>query len=260
MKKIAAIAFAVVAVLSITGFGVAEVAEYFQVARHNVNESIRESIPLDVEIDRMELLLKKMDQQVSKQKYQVAKSRVALEDAESEMVRDHKHAELMLANMRKLRDLQSGGQYVQVGCHKVTSGEVRQALANHLAAYKSKTIACEARETAVTQQRKAYQSLKQRYDEWNQQRQLLSHRLETLRSRLAAQKATANTDVVTIDSSELDRATQLAGRIETRLRIAETQQALGTDPVDSILNATTETRDVEAEVDALLGNDVTAAK
>ena len=43
-------------------------------------------------------------------------------------------------------------------------------------------------------------------------------------------------------------------------REVETQQALGTDPVDSILNATTEARDVEAEVDTLLGNDLTAAK
>ena len=201
----------------------------------------------------MELLLKKMDQQVTKQKYQVAKSKVALEDAESELARDHKHANMIMANMRKLRGLQSSGEQVSVGCHKVTSGEVHQALANHLAAYKSKTATCEATETAVTQQRKAYQSLKQRYDEWNQQRRLLAHRLETLRSRLAAQKATSNTAVATFDTSELDRATELASEIETRLRIAETQQALGTDPVDAILNATTEASDVEAEVDALLG-------
>ncbi len=256
MKKIAAIAFAAVAVLSIAGFSIAEVSEYFQVARNNVNESIRDSIPLDVEIDRMELLLKKMDQQVTKQKYQVAKAKVALEDAESDLARDYKHSDMIMANMRKLRGLQSSGQPVSVGCHKVSNGDVRQALANHLAAYKAKTATCEATKTAVSQQRKAYESLTQRYDEWNQQRRLLSHRLETLRSRLAAQKAASNTAVLTFDTSELDRATDLANEIETRLRIAETQQALGTDPVDAILDSTTEASDVEAEVDALLGAEI----
>ncbi|MCA9092498.1 MAG: hypothetical protein KDA68_03355 [Planctomycetaceae bacterium] len=252
-KRTSLLGLALAGLLGITGFSLAEVSEYFQVARNKVAASIRVGIPLDVEIDRMELLLKKTDEQVGHQKYQVAKTQIALEDAEAIVAREQGECESTVATLERLRNLQPGcNGKVQVGCSQVTADDVRRALSHKLSAYKMQTAALASRKEAVEKQRQAYQVLATNYQEWNRQRELLVHRLEALRAREAAQhSATGGSE---LDTSELARAGQLADQIEARLRVAEKQQVLGATPIDSLLSAdgSEATQDLEAEVDAVL--------
>ena len=254
MKKLITIGMAMCCFLTITGFTIAEVREYFQVAQNRVTKTIREEIPLDVEIDRLELLLTKTDRQVSRQKYQVAKSEVLMEEADTILLSQQNDCETILDSMRTLRKVQKqGGNNLQVGCHRVSSDEIAQALAYKLNAYQLKTSSWEARKRAVEQQRAAYNKLYTGYTEWNQKRQLLSHRLETLRSRLAANQAGNTQSGQTFQTTDLARATELADEIEQKLKIAETQQALGTAPFEGLIQERSAgTRDVTAEVDQLL--------
>ena len=251
VKAISLAACGLFTVLGAVGYSARDMAEYAQVAQKRAAEAIREQIPVSVEIDRLEVVRGQLQQQLSQQNAQVAKAQVALEDAEAALVRDRDDAERCLSGLKKLRSLLGTGcQPVKVGCQTVSPGEIRQGLSCKLASYEAKTASVAAREQAVTRQRHAYQSLATRYAEWNQQRELLGHRLEALRSRNAAQQLSTGGAGV-FDTKELARASQLADEIELKLRVAEKQQALGTDPLSQLLNVPGATENVEARVDRL---------
>ncbi len=262
MKKYATIGMAVVGFMALAGFSLAEVREYLQVAGNRVATTVRDSIPMSVEIDRMEVLLKKLDGQVSQQKYAVAKSKVALQDAEAEYQRAQSGCEGLLSDMQQLRNLSmsqttSSCGTITVGCQKVSAEDVRRALAYKLTSWKGAVETAKAREQALMQQQNAYAALERQFTDWQSQRQLLAQRLETLRARHQTQTLASETDTTVFNNADLARATELADLIERELRIVEAQQALGSDPAESFLgNAGNDnsTTNVEAEVDRLLGS------
>lgn len=265
MKKFVKIGLAVVGSMAVAGFSLAEVREYLQVAGNRVATSVRDSIPLSVEIDRMEVLLTKLDGQVSQQKYAVAKSKIALQDAEAEFSRAQAGCEGLLSDMQQLRNLTmvqttSSCGTITVGYQKVSADDVRRALAYKLTSWKGSVEVCKAREQALVQQQNAYAALERQFTDWQSQRQLLAQRLETLKARHQTQQLASETDTTVFNSADLARATELADQIERELRIVEAQQALGNDPAISLLNnsvSETTSINVESEVDRILGNQVT---
>ncbi len=260
MKKRTTVVTVSATLVVLTGFSVVEGLEYFQVARKCVSQTIRENIPLNVEIERMEVILGKLDSQVAGQKHALAKAQVALEDAEARLAQSQEECQKLICDMRSLRDLQCQTRVaaapcgtVKVGGYSVSAGEITRALAYKLATWKSKTATSSVLEDAVTKQREAYRTLATRYDDWQQKRSLLAQRLDTLRARYAAnQPSTAGTRGFQ-DGTDLARATELADEIEQRLRVIEKQQALGANSADQLLLETPKSNeDISAEVDRIL--------
>ncbi|MCA9048379.1 MAG: hypothetical protein KDA89_06605 [Planctomycetaceae bacterium] len=261
-KRSVGVGMTVAAVLAVAGFSLAEVGEYLQVARNRVASVVRDEIPLSVEIDRMEVLLQKLDSQVSNQKYAVAKSRVALQDAEAEYQRSQGQCENLLSDMQQLRSLTKSAtatscRTMSVGCRTVSGDDVHRALAYKLSSWKNASATARAREEALQQQRAAFSKLQQQFADWQSQRSLLAQRLETLKARHQTQQLSSETDKTVFNNADLARATQLADQIERELRIVEAQQALGNGPMASLLTTASEISpapNVEAEVDALLNS------
>lgn len=263
MKKYVGIGALVAVVVSIAGFSFAEVGEYLQVARNRAVSTVKDSIPLDVEIDRMQVLIGKLDQQVDHQKYAVARSGIVLQDAQAEYVRSDARCQHLLAEMKQLRGLNVSQSTNQGSCHQVSyrnvsQTDVRRALTYKLAAYKESTATCKAHEQAMQQQRQAYGQLEQQFTQWQSQRRLLAQRMETLKARHQTQQLASQTSTSVFNNGDLARATELADQIERELRIVEAQQALGSDPVNSLLTTSNsaELSSIEAEVDAILGQQV----
>lgn len=259
MTKSIKIGIAVVGLFAVTGFSVAEVREYLQVAQNRASTALREAIPLGVEIDRMKVLIGKLDEQVASQKYAVARSKIALQDAEAEYARSKSRCQNLLAEMRHLRGLETSNQ--ASGCHTVgyrtvSTSDVHRALQYKLSAYKEAEATCEAQHAAMSQHRHAYDRLEQQFMSWQSQRRLLAQRLETLKARHQAQQLTSETDTSVFNNADLARATELADQIEKELRIVEAQQTLGTDPFEAIPSEDLSSERVEAEVDRLLNNQI----
>ena len=261
-NKSVGIGVAAAAFLAIAGFSLAEFGEYLQVARNRVATTVRGEIPLSVEIDRMAVLLKKLDAQVHDQKYAVAKSRVALQDTEAEYQRSQGQCANLVSDMQQLRRLgstetTSSCGTVTVGCRKVSSDDVQRALAYKLSSWKNASATAKAREEALQHQRAGFAKLEQQFTDWQSQRTLLSQRLDTLKARNQTQQLASETDTTVFNNADLARATELADQIERELRIVEAQQALGNDIADSVLgngNIDGQATNVEAEVDRLLEN------
>ena len=258
MKLAWGIVGSVVVLAGLSGLNVNAVGEYAQVLRNRTSHAIDKAIPLSVEIDRMEVLLEKLNRQVTSQKYDVAKAKVALEDANTKWESNQLDCARSVSNMRKLR---SATSTVSSGCgttvnvsQPVASGNVHRALQQALATYKVKQAACKAQRDVIRQQQQAYGQLEERFAAWQNDRALLKQRLETLRVRYQAQQLASNTDTTVFDDADLARATELADKIERELRITEAQQRLDASPIDAIKEGTTsiEAQQIEAEVDSIL--------
>lgn len=262
-RKVVVGMLSAVGMLGALGISFTEALEYAQVAQAGVAKVARQELPLSVEIERMEVILGKLQQQLSGQNREVAKAQVALEDADAALQRDRDRADALLQEMQLLRAHQMSSTTscgkVRIGCHTVTAADVRGALARKLSSYESLCSAIAQREQMVERQRQAYHVLATRFGDWHQERELLTHRLEALRSRHAAQQATTGQNITSFDSTDLARASQLAEEVEQKLRIAEKEQALGSDPLSHLLSPEVEDIDVESRVDRLLGAESSTA-
>jgi phage shock protein A len=262
MKKAVTIGMVVAGIIAATGFSIAEVREYLQVAGNRASESLRDAIPLSVEIDRMQVLIGKLDNQVASQKYAVARSQIALQDSEAEHARSQSRCQNLLAEMQHLRGLNTTDQGSSGGCQtasyrNVSTSDVQRALSYKLAAYREAEATCKAHNSAMSQQRQAYSQFEQQFTTWQSQRRLLSQRLETLTARYQTQQLASETNTTVFNNADLARATELADQIERELRIVEAQHALGGDPANSLLTGELEPQvDIEAEVDRLLSSQI----
>ena len=263
MKKVTYAIVAGLLLVLASGFSFTEISEYLQVARGKAKENIKSSIPTDVELDRLDLVLSKLDIKAEKQREKVAEAEVAFEKAKKSWEHEVARSEIYKQKMADLRQIQKSMTSsdskltLRVGCHTVSLQQIKVALAAELGKYKACRKVCAEKAKLMQAQEVSMNSLRLKLDEMNRQRDLLGQKLDLLRSRLEVQKAT---DAVNRDSksekSELQRAQELAEDIETRLEIREKTRSLENETTDQIIeSALIEEDSFESEVDSTLNGE-----
>lgn len=255
--KISTCVITVLGGLAFAGFSPTELSEYGTAVSAIVQEGIQDGIPDSVELQRLGVILRKLEQQVGSQKQAVATAKVDLEDAESEFQTQELACTRLKGEMQQLRQLTqtSDPACVQTVAYRgVSPQDIRQALAARLQSWKQATERCAALQTALQQRRTAFERLEQQFSEWQSKRELLAQRMETLKIRQQTQTLAADTDTATIDNADLARATELADAVDRDLRIAEARQAIGLDPLDVVaeIPASADNSALETEVDRIL--------
>ena len=243
--------------LAFAGISPTELSEYVRVASGHVQQVVRESIPADVELERLGVILKKLEQQVGSQKHAVATAKVDLEDAEAEFQTQELACTRLKGEMQQLRQLtqtEDAACVQTVGYRGVSQQDIRRALAARLQSWKQSTERCSALAVALQQRRTAFEQLESQFTDWQSKRDLLAQRLETLKIRQQTQTLAADTDTRIFDDADLARATELADEVDRDLRIVEARQAIGLDPLDVIaeLPAAEDPQSLESEVDRIL--------
>jgi len=234
-----------------------ELSEYVRVASTMVTKGVEQTIPVSVELQRLGVILKKLEQQVGSQKQAVATAQVDLEDAESEFQTQELACTRLKGEMQQLRQLtqtEDPACRQTVGYRGVSQQDIRQALAARLQSWKQATERSSALQVALQQRRAAFERLQEQFGEWQSRRDLLAQRLETLKIRQQTQTLSADSDTAVFDDADLARATELADAVDRDLRIAEARAAIGLDPLDVIteLPSSEENEAVESEVDRIL--------
>lgn len=222
-----------IVVLAISGFGITEAFEYLTTAGNRISDALHDGMPVDVEIDRIQVILAGVDDQIERQKHVVATGLVALEDAESAVKQEHAECQALLSEMQTLRNRlpDKAGATQSTACRQPqppgqdTQG-IRRRLATRLAIWEARTSSLQVLEEAVEHQRQAVDQLTARHDEWRRKRELLSSRLTVLRTRQTSSQAYDSETGSAFDDAALSRATRLANEIETRLRVGEKASSL----------------------------------
>lgn len=258
MKKILIGMGIVVSLFAVSGFGFTEISEYFQVARNNLKQTVKGTISNDVELDRLDLIVRKLNLQISKHKIKVAEAEVAFENAQQAWQSQVDSADGLKKKLADLRDIQQSmddGQVIKVGCHSVSIGQIRAALAKQLQNYKNCRTLCEQKGKLMRAQEKSLAALKEKFRELQSQRDLLAQKIEILRSRNEVQKAQAAVSGnVELDDTELSRARKLAGEIENRLNVGSKVIALDQESGSILSQVTNDDSNLIAEVDQILGD------
>lgn len=234
MNKVTVIGVSAAGILAVAGVKLTELGEYAVVARDRLAEVVSEKIPLSVEIDRMELLVRKLDDQVQSQAAHVADALVALENSETKLAETDNRCDNLLCELASLRDAcDHPTQYVMVKHTCLGSNEeatdvhtiktALQAKANEWKLLRSERA---ARTSAVASQRDAASKLSQQFDEWKLQKEVLRQRVESLKARYAAQRLSSQSNTSTIDGADLRRSIELADEIEGVLRASELRDSL----------------------------------
>lgn len=251
--------FTLLSGLTFVGYSPADVGEYLEVAANRAGDAVKDAIPASVELDRLSVILKKLDSELQTQQHAVATARIDLEDAEAAFQTQDLVCTRIKGELQQLRGFAGSASNTcatTVAYRGISAGDIRHALAARVDLWKQASSHRDALEAALQQRRAAYANLESQFTEWESRRELLSQRVETLRVRLQTQELRADTDV-DLFGGDLARATELADAVERDLRIVEARQALG---LDSLLqadqNLAAEDIDgLEAEVDAILSGE-----
>ena len=243
--------------LTSVGLSPRVVGEYLGVIAKNAGEVIDRQIPQSAKIQRLELLLKKLQDQVTDQQHAVATAKVELEDAQAEFENQQLACTRILGELQQLRVLTKTDESaceITVGYRGISQQDIRRALAGRLASYKLASQRGEALGKALELRRVACEKLEATFADWQSQRELLAQRIETLKIRQQTQNLESATDTAVFDDADLARTVELADKVERELRIVEARQALGMDPVELLAaeSAGDDFAATEAEVDEIL--------
>lgn len=257
VAKFVTIAFVGVCLLTSVGLSPRELGEYAGVIATNAEEVIDRNIPQSAKIQRLELLLRKLQGQVTDQQHSVATAKVALEDAEAEFQNQELACTRIRGELQQLRGLTKSDDEaceVTVGYRGISQQDIRRALAARLESWKQADNRREALGKALELRRAAYQKLEASFANWQSQRQLLAQRIETLKIRQQTQSLESGTDTAVFNDADLARTVELAENVERELRIVEAGKALGMDPLDALVAepAGDQFAATAAEVDAIL--------
>jgi predicted nucleic acid-binding Zn-ribbon protein len=257
VAKFVAVVIAGMCLLNFVGLSPRELGEYAGVFATNAEGVIDRHIPQSAKIQRLELLLRKLQGQVTDQQHTVATAKVALEDAEAEFQNQELACTRIRGELQQLRGLtKSDGEAceVTVGYRGISQQDIRRALAARLESWKQADNRREALGKALELRRVAYEKLEASFANWQSRRELLAQQIETLKIRQQTQSLESETDTEVFNDADLARAVELAENVERELRIVEAGKALGMDPLDALVAepAGDEFATTAAEVDAIL--------
>jgi chromosome segregation ATPase len=247
-----ALAFA----LAFAGISPRDLVEYLRAFLEKGGEVVIDGIPDSIELQRMDVLLRKLNGQVDQQKRAVATAKIALEDAEAEFQTTELACNRLKGELQQLRELtKADGEECAtlVSYRGISQADIRRALAGRLESWKQTSQRRDALGKALDLRRQAFAQLEAKFTEWQFQREQLAQRIETLKIRHQTASLSADADTSTFDNADLARTTELADGLERKLRIEEAKQAIGLDPLDGLLSTDVDDRtDLEAEVDSVL--------
>ncbi|QDV42232.1 Chromosome partition protein Smc [Stieleria neptunia] len=220
MRKLMSLVGCLSLVLLFTGWSWEELSEYYQATREEIREASSESIPTEIELNRLQLLIQKLDTQAKEHKRVVARAKVDLEDAETLFADSQCKCRTLKQTIVHMRDQLPMFVSTGSGCGGTVDPAFKSRLEHLISAYKTHSGTMEAREKAVTAHREAVTDLVNRFDRWSLQRDTLKQQLDSLRARQAATQI-AVVDKASFDEDDLSRAVELESKLDRRIRIEE---------------------------------------
>lgn len=226
--------------VTVSRFGLTESFDLLAAAYRGVSRAIQTDNPLEVEIDRLEIILERLQRQIEREKHGVATALVALEDAEYQLYLEQQICSQQMKDIQTLHLLQQ--QLAATDSHSSTghapeSEIIRTTLAGNLRNWDVRTTSMKTLKETVHNQRLVVNRLLVEHDCRRTQYQVLISRTETLRTRNAFQQTLG--DVSTPSLPELmSSAAELADRIEGRIRVTEAESAITAPSFQQLIDRT----------------------
>jgi chromosome segregation ATPase len=181
-----------------------ESVSYFTTSANWVRDSVKQSVPLEFEIERARNLVKELSSDIQQSMHTIAKEEVEVERLTKQIKQlQETRASERLGVLKLQSELSSNKQSFEFGGKAFTVSQVKEDLSNRFERFKTNDATLESLAEIQSARQKSLDAARQKLD-----------------GMLAAAQTTSE---VTLDDSRLSRAKNLIADVQTRLSVATKQ-------------------------------------
>jgi len=220
IKKIA-IASGGALVVGLFFFG-ADAVSYVRTSAGCVKDSVRNSVPIEFQIERARGMIKDLVPEVRKNMHVIAKEEVEVERLEKQIAQAEERAQREKAEMMRLKsDLATGEKVFRYAGRSYSAVQVKQDLANRFERFKTSDATLGSLRDIHAARKRSLEAAQQKLEGMLAARRQLLVEVENLEARLQMVSAAQTTSEYHFDDSRLGRVKELVGELRTRLDVAE---------------------------------------
>lgn len=209
-----------------------------------VQDSVKQSVPMEFEIDRARNMVKDIMPEIRKNMQIIAKEEVEVERLGQQIDQLTKKQEKDRTDLTSLRDhLTSGGATFRFAGRTFTSDQVKSDLANRLERFKTSDATLASLKEMQSARQKSLDAAREKLDQMLAQKRQLEVDVENLQARLKMVEVAQTSSAYNFDDSHLGNLKELISDLRTRLSVEEKMvnvegKLQGEIPVDQPAGAT----------------------
>ncbi len=199
-----------------------DAASYVRTSAGRVADSVRDTVPVEFEIDRARRMVKNLVPDIRRNMHVIAKEEVEVDRLERQLVvakqrREKNHSELS----RLSADLREGKSVYRYASRTYTPNQVKGDLARRLERCKTCDATLESLREIHQARQQSLEAARQKLEGMLAAKRQLEVEVENLEARLKMVEVAQTTSDFNFDDSRLARVKQLMTDLHTRLAVAE---------------------------------------
>lgn len=210
-----------VAAVGLTAFSASR-SSYIRTAIHTASDSVRQSVPIEFEIERARQMIKDLKPEIAANMQLVAREEAGVEKLASEV--DAKKQQIAKAKTEILRlksDLESGSVRFVYANREYTSQQVKDDLAARFKQFQTHEQTANKLSQLLTAREKNLDAARRKLEEMLAAKRQLELDVEHLQARMRTVQASQPTSPLALNEGQLTHTRQLLDDIRTRIDVAE---------------------------------------
>ena len=202
-------------------FGTSGVS-YIRTGYHNLRDTIKEQIPLDVEISRARDLINDLKPEIAGNLKVIAREEVEVARLQREVQAKNTTLEKSKQAILKLKDdVQSGAKFVTYGGKAWDMDQVKKDLAGRFKSYQTQEATAEKVEKILAAREKNLEGARRKLDEMLAAKRQLEVEVENLQARLTMVEVAKTSSKFSVNDSRVSAVRQTVAEIGTRIDVEE---------------------------------------
>ena len=220
VKKALMVAGGVVLLLGLF-FG-RDAASYVSTSVGWVKQSVKDSIPVEFEIERARKMIEKVDPEIAQNMRMVAKEEVEIEKLAKQVEgADEQLAKAKRDMLRLTAHVDSGDSLFYVGTRSYTTAQVKSDLKSRFDRYQVQEATHEKMTEILDARRRGLSAAQQKLEKMIAAKRQLEVDVANLEARLKMVQVAQTSSDFNFDDSQLSRTKELLSEIGTRIDVAE---------------------------------------
>jgi chromosome segregation ATPase len=201
-----------------------ESVSYFTTSANWVRDSVKQSVPLEFEIERARNMVKDLSSDIQQSMHTIATEEVEVERLTKQIKQlQETQANDRLGVLKLQNELSSNKQSFEFGGKTFTVSQVKADLSNRFERFKTNDATLESLADIHSARQKSLDAARQKLEGMLAAKRKLEVDVQNCEARLNMLAAAQTTSEVTLDDSRLSRAKNLIADVQTRLSVATKQ-------------------------------------
>ncbi len=199
-----------------------DAVSYFRTTAGRVKDSVRDSVPMDFEIDRARRMVKELVPDIRKNMHVIAKEEVEVEQLKKQIALTESRMGKERTELVRLKtDLASGNKNFEYSGRTYTVAQVKNDLTNRFERFKTSDATLASLKDIQQARERSLAAAREKLEGMLAAKRKLEVDVEHLEARLKMVEAAQTTSEYTFDDSRLSHVKGLITDLRTRLDVAE---------------------------------------